>query len=178
MVRRLVCLALGLLVLLAVFGTAAAPQEMIMTESTPPIPTATQGSMTITVGDVAEVLAGGVAVVVSVTVSCAPPDGERLMFSQSVAVQLFQASGRAIARGTGAVGGFGVGSLPFACDGTAESVSVTVVADVAGPPFHGGRALASVSGNVCAGLSCGPGCFFDLVCTDGSDASEILMRGR
>ena len=118
----------------------------------------TASAMTTTIGDVD--LIGKVALTVPVTVTCDPPSAGLAISGQTVSVVLEQAAGKQIARASGAVSGFSPTTL-FPCDGTATSLSVSVLADPAGPPFHGGKAVARVTVTSEAGvpLACCPGAF-------------------
>ena len=101
-------------------------------------------------------LSGRVAITEPVTVSCSPFDPSLVAFGQSVTVNAEQASGRSIARGSG------TSANSFACDGSQTTVPVSVLADPAGPPFHGGPAVISASAQASAGTPCAfapPGSF-------------------
>ncbi len=115
---------------------------------------ATAGAMTISLG--APSLSDRVAITEPVTVSCSPFDPSLVAFGHSVTVNAEQASGRSIARGSG------TNASSFACDGSQTTVPVSVLADPAGPPFHGGPAVISASAQASAGTPCAfapPGCF-------------------
>jgi hypothetical protein len=124
--------------------------------------------MTVTLG--APDLSARVSIIVPVTVSCSPFDPSLTIISESVFVRVEQASGNQIVRGSGDIGSGGIfGNSPtvlFPCDATAHTVFVTVLADPAGPPFHGGPALFSANAGASAGLPCFPGstfCFINVV---------------
>jgi len=122
-----------------------------------------RGAMTITLGK--PDLQAGILVVVPVTATCSPFDPSLTLITSSVFVQVEQAAKQQIAHGQAVVGGF-MGATPFAfqCDGTPNLVSVSVLADVSGPPFHTGKAAFTVSAGASAGIPCGfPGCFTDVV---------------
>ena len=71
------------------------------------------------------------AVTLTVNVTC--PQGEQIEMTD---VTVEQAAGQAIARASG--------GLPVSqCTGSLETASVTLLADVNGPPFHGGQAVVS-----------------------------------
>jgi hypothetical protein len=119
-------------------------------------------AMTVSLGQPS--LSARVAVTEPVSVSCTPFDPSLTLFSESVNVSIEQAAGQGIAQGSGSVFGF-LPVLPFPCDGTAHTVSVGILADPAGPAFHGGPAALSAGANVQAGTPCFPGstsCFFNL----------------
>jgi hypothetical protein len=122
-------------------------------------------AMTIRAGD--PELSGRIAISVPIVVSCSPFDPALTHFSGGVTVSVQQAAGRQIASGSGSVFGSSVtSSLPFTCDGTEQTVPVTVLANTSGPPFHGGRAVLSASANASAGEPCFPGstgCFINIV---------------
>lgn len=62
-------------------------------------------------------------------------------------------------------------NLLFACDGSEYTVTVVILADPAGPPFHGGPAAFSATASATAGTPCFPGstnCFFNLVGKSGT----------
>jgi hypothetical protein len=103
-------------------------------------------------------LTARVFVTVPVTVTCDPVSAGLTVFSQSVTVRVEQAAGRGIARGTGGLGS-SYPSLLFPCDGSAQTLAVTVLADPAGPPFHGGPAILTATGNSTAGIPLGFGSF-------------------
>lgn len=135
---------------------------------------ATAQATTISLG--APSLSGRVAIIEPVTVSCLPLDPSLTLFEQSVNVSVEQGSGRSIARGSGSVGGF-LPTLLFACDGNQKTVPVTVLADTAGPPFHGGTAVVSASASALAGTPCFPGatnCFFNLTGQSASTGPTTL----
>lgn len=122
-------------------------------------------AMTIRVGD--PQLSGRIAITVPVVASCSAFDATLTHYSDFVSVSVQQASGREIASGTGsAFGSITNSSLLFACDGTEQTVPVTVLANTSGPPFHGGPAILTGSAGASAGQPCFPGsttCFFNLV---------------
>ena len=109
----------------------------------------TAQAMTLAVGS--PELTARIAVTVPVTVSCDPFSPSLTVFSQSITVRVEQAAGREIARGTGTLFSSFPSPLLFACDGNAHELPVTVLADPAGPPFHGGKAIVSVNGSAEAG---------------------------
>jgi hypothetical protein len=157
MLRRVLCLAVVATAALA--STAAADSAMTMRLGTPD-------------------RQAGVLIVVPVIVSCSPFDPSLTLFSESVSVSVEQASGKAIAFGSV----FTSRSLPqpllFPCDDAEHTVVVNVLANTAGPPFHGGHAVFSASASAQAGVSCGfPGCFFNIVSQTASFApTPIAMR--
>lgn len=109
---------------------------------------------------------GRVSISEPVTVACTPFDPALTLFAESVNVSVEQASGRSIARGSGS------GRTSFPCDGNRYTVPVVVLADTAGPPFHGGTAVFTASASATAGVPCvsSPGCF--LTPFDTQSASE------
>jgi len=109
----------------------------------------TAQAMTLAVGS--PELAARIAVTVPVTVTCSPFSPSLTLISQSVTVRVEQAAGRAIARGTGSLFTSFPSPQLFPCDGSLHELSVAVVADPAGPPFHGGKAIVTVTGSSDAG---------------------------
>jgi hypothetical protein len=107
-------------------------------------------AMTATLGE--PELIAKVLVTVPVTVSCDPVSPGLVVFSQSVSVLVEQASGRDIARGTGNVFAGFPQPLLFPCNGTPTTLSLSVLADPTGPPFHGGRAVVRVTATADAGV--------------------------
>jgi hypothetical protein len=102
-------------------------------------------AMTITLGQPS--LSARVAITVPVTVSCAPPSDPSLPLSSAgVSVSVEQAAGKQIAHGVTSLNFMG-GPVPppFTCDGTNQTLNVTVLADPSGAPFHGGQAVVSAS---------------------------------
>jgi hypothetical protein len=99
-----------------------------------------------------------VAITVPVTVSCSPLDPTFLLV-EGVSVSVEQSSGTGIAHGMASVGDlmdFGA-PLLFPCDSANHTLSMTVLADTSGRPFHGGPATFSGSALV-VGEPC-PFCF-------------------
>ena len=113
---------------------------------------ANAGAMTLSLG--AASLAGRVAVTEPVTVTCSPFDPSLTLVAAGLTVTVEQASGRAIATGTGMNEGFLPALLPFGCDGSQTTVPVTVTASPTGAPFHGGKAVVSASASAGAGVPC------------------------
>jgi hypothetical protein len=124
-------------------------------------PTATTAQqMTVTFGT--PNLIGRVAITVPMTVSCPAFGPSFTMFDTFVNVSVEQAAGANIATGSAFTSGF-LPNLQFVCDGSEQAVSITVLANPSGPPFHGGPAVFSASASAEAGTSCGPGCFTNIV---------------
>lgn len=131
-------------------------------------------AMTITLGT--PDLSSRILVNVPVTVTCSPFDPSLVFFSANVNVRVEQAAGQKIAFGQGGVGGF-LPVLPFACDGTPYTVTVPVLANTAGAPFHGGAAVFSVTGSANAGTPCSPGstnCFTSPFASQFADVTTTL----
>ena len=127
---------------------------------------AADAAMTVRIG--APQLIARVAVSVPVTASCTPFDPAFTRFSDFATVSVQQASGRDIAFGSGSVSGSvsGGSSLLFACDGSEQTVTVSVPANTSGPPFHGGKAVVTATATASAGQPCFPGstgCFTNIV---------------
>ena len=115
-------------------------------------------AMTIRTGD-PEILSR-VAVRVPLVVNCSPFSPGLTPTGRQVVATVQQAAGKQIAHGTGFNQLVSATGLLFTCDGTDQAVSVTVPADPAGPPFHGGRAILSASAFPADSQSCGPNCYF------------------
>ncbi|HET6600324.1 MAG TPA: hypothetical protein VFG57_00060 [Gaiella sp.] len=115
-------------------------------------------AMTATLGE--PNLVGKVALDVPITVTCDPPSFGLEMFFQTVSVVVEQAAGKQIARGSAAIAN-SYPQLLFPCNGTAVALSVPVLADATGPPFHGGKAVVRVTLTAEAGvpLPCCPGSY-------------------
>jgi hypothetical protein len=116
------------------------------------------GAMTIRAGD-PEILSR-VAVRVPLVVNCSPFTAGLTPTERRVSAMVQQAAGKQIARGFGINGFVSATGLFFQCDGTDQAVSVTVTADPAGPPFHGGPAVLQASAFAADMQSCGPNCYF------------------
>jgi hypothetical protein len=120
-------------------------------------------------------LQAGVLITVPVTVTCSPFDPTLTLFSSSVVVQVEQANKQRIAFGTGSTGGLmNPPPVAFPCDGNPATVTVNVLANPNGAPFKKGKAAFTVSAFASAGISCGPGCFFNIVSQTGSTGPVIL----
>jgi hypothetical protein len=94
--------------------------------------TTAHAANTVELGEEAELVAKGAAVVVPVEVTC-----DETFFFPSVSVSVTQRHGNRIASGSGY-------SSDFVCDGTTQIVSVLVTAQEV--PFHNGIALATATG--------------------------------
>lgn len=114
-------------------------------------------AMTLRIGKPA--LSGRVSITVPLTISCSPFDPSLTLIETTADVSVEQASGTGIARGSGeAFGDILYGPTAWLCDGTDQTVPVTVLADPAGPPFHGGPAVFWASAFAVGGTICGPNC--------------------
>jgi hypothetical protein len=134
---------------------------------------AARAAITLSVGD--PDLQAGVLVTVPVTATCSPFDPTLTLFSSSVFVTIEQANKQRIAFGSGSAGGLmSPTPLAFPCDGTATTVSVNVLANPNGAPFKKGEAAFTVTAGASAGISCGPGCFFNVVNQSASTGPMIL----
>jgi hypothetical protein len=136
--RRLATRALCLGLVTAAFASSAAAA----------------GAMTVRIGT--PNLSARVLVEVPLFVTCSPFDASLTLFQESVSVSVEQAAGKAIAQGT-AFRTPPPGSLLFPCDGAEHELSVSVLANPAGAPFHGGAAVVSASAGAVAGIPCFPG---------------------
>jgi hypothetical protein len=156
LVRRICTVAVAVAVLgLATAGVAAA--------------------MTATVGE--PNLIGRVALTVPVTVTCDAPSPGLAVASQSVSVLVEQASGKGIARGTANLFNFFPAQL-FPCDGTATTLTASVLADPNGPPFHGGKVVVRATVRAEAGVPfpCCPGSFMGPFETQVADTGPVLVK--
>jgi hypothetical protein len=108
-------------------------------------------------------LSSRVSIAVPVIVSCSPVDPSLTLFQEGVSVSVEQASGSAIAHGSGYIEAFDESTLLFPCDDAEHTVLVHVLADPAGPPFHGGPAVFSAFAGTTAGTPCGPSCYYNYV---------------
>ena len=125
-------------------------------------------------------LTGRVAVTEPVTVTCSAFDPSLTLDSESVNVQAEQAAGKAIARGSSSKFGF-LPALLFPCDGTETTIPVTLNADPAGPPFHGGPAVFTASVAATAATPCFPGstnCFTIPAATQSASAGPTALNMR
>jgi hypothetical protein len=146
MLRRLVP------ALVAILGATAASGAVVGAAAA-----AAQG-MTISLG--APTLSSRVLITEPVTVSCPPFDPSLTYFQGDVTVTAEQASGREIVSGSGSLAASLIGSsnpLPFACDGSQQTLSIPVLANAMGSPFHGGSVVLSASVSAGAGIPCFPG---------------------
>ena len=132
-------------------------------------------AVTATVGE--PDLVGRLAITVPVTLTCDAPSPGLVIMSQSLVVRVQQAAGREIARGTAQLFAFS-SRLLFPCDGTEATILVDVVADPAGPPFHGGPALVTGSVRAEAGVPfpCCPGSFTGPFETQSADLGLVEVR--
>ena len=106
-------------------------------------------SLTIEVSDTGALVAKGLRVTVPVTVTCTPSP-EALNTSAGTNVFITQRRGSSIVQGNG------IGQ-DVACDGTAHTYIVTVVAS--GRPFKAGEAIATATATACDEFGCD---FFDI----------------
>jgi hypothetical protein len=123
-------------------------------------------------------LTGKVVMTVPVTVTCSSPfwdQATQQLVEESVQVSVEQAAGQQIAHGYGAFFAMVPNSLPLQCDGQTVTLPVTVLADPAGPPFHGGSAVVTVTADMDAGTSCGPTCFYNFV-SSSSTQGPVQIR--
>jgi hypothetical protein len=117
--------------------------------------TANAQGITITIG-APNLSIDRVLIEVPVTVSCQPFDATLTQVDAMVSVSVNQASGQKIAHGSGISSGFLGTAMPFSCDGADHAVTVAVLADPAGPPFHGGPAVLMATAFASAGIPCFP----------------------
>jgi hypothetical protein len=120
-------------------------------------------AMTVSLG--APTLLGRVSVNEPLSVSCSAFDPSLTLFSEGAFAQVEQAAGTKIARGSGSVSSGFLTDFLFPCDGTQNTVNVTISADPAGPPFHCGPAVFTASALAQAGTPCFPGstsCFTNI----------------
>lgn len=131
----------------------------------------TAGAMTISLGT--PNLTGRVAITEPVTVTCTAFDQSLTLVSESVSLQVQQAAGQSIAHGSEASFSF-LPTLLFPCDGSQTTVPVTISADPAGPPFHGGPAVFMASATATASTPCFPG---TTTCFTSPSASQTASSG-
>jgi len=112
-------------------------------------PAVSFGAVSMTIPQSAD-LTAKVLVTVPVTVACGPYD---LPTSSSLSYVLEQASGRDIAQSSAFLGGFG--QPLFTCDGAPHVYPISMMADPAGAPFHGGNAVIAATAYVQIGDCCG-----------------------
>lgn len=123
-------------------------------------------------------LTSRVAVTEPVTVTCSAFDPSLTLFSESITVQVEQAAGQAVARASAFKGGF-LPTLLFPCDGTQTTIPVTMTADPAGPPFHGGPAVFTASVGAAAGTPCFPGsntCFTSPIVGQSASSGPVALN--
>ena len=125
--RRSRSAALSLIVLCSVLPWAEAPAV------------AAVAAPTLTV-DSAALVADGAGVRVQLTATCAAGD------EGGATPTVTQAAGDRVAQGVKALG--------FICTGAPQQLSVLVVADVRGAPFHAGTALVTADLSDCPGANC------------------------
>lgn len=113
--------------------------------------TASADDLSLTVGSTARLVAG-VEVDVPMTVSCdLPPPLPGTGVVAMTNVQLEEAVGKSIARGSGFL------SIP-ACDGSSQSLVSRVLADPSGPPFRVGTGVVTVFVSACVNTRSGYAC--------------------
>lgn len=141
--------------LLALAATASAAEAMTITSGTPS-------------------LTGRVAIVAPVTVTCTPFDPTLTLTAETINVQVEQAAGKAIAHGSGGSTSFAPKVL-FPCDGSSQStIPITIYADPAGPPFHGGTAVFTETASAGAATPCFPG---STTCFTNPSAGQTASTG-
>lgn len=118
-------------------------------------------------------LTSRVAITEPVTVTCSAFDPSLILAFENISVQVEQAAGQAIARASASKFGFSP-NLLFPCDGTPTIIPVTMSADPAGPPFHGGPAAFTASVGATAGTPCFPG---STTCITSPIASQSATAG-
>jgi hypothetical protein len=102
---------------------------------------ASTGELTITLGT--PTVAARVLVSVPMAVVCTDIPGPTPV-SDIVFVSLEQASGQSVTQGTGQLGQFFFPTLLLTCDGvTVNHLTVSVLANAGGTPWHGGPAILS-----------------------------------
>ena len=99
-----------------------------------------------------------VAVSVPVDVTCPELDPSYTLVSQSITVSVRQAVHGKIANGSAVASGSSSRELLVVCDGTAQTVNVTVLADTSGPPFKNGWMTITATAEFWAGVEFEPGC--------------------
>lgn len=123
-------------------------------------------------------LTGRVAITEPITVTCSPFDPSLTLTSETIYVQVEQAAGTAIAHGSAVSAGF-LPALQFPCDGIPTTIPITINADSAGPPFHGGNAVFTASVTANAATPCFPGsttCFISPSATQSANAGPTALN--
>jgi hypothetical protein len=116
-------------------------------------------------------LTAKMAITVPVVVTCSPFDPGLTFARSGLSVSAQQAAGKAIAYGYGSIDSYGFGQRAFTCDGSEQTVPVTVMANTNGAPFHGGKAVISAYAFATAGVPCYPEattCFYETATQTGS----------
>jgi autotransporter translocation and assembly factor TamB len=111
-------------------------------------------------------LVGRVSINVPLKVTCSPFDPALTLIGTGAGVSVEQAAGQGIAVGSGSTFNMAGPNLAYTCDGTEQTVNVSVLANPSGPPFHGGQAVFNASANANAGQPCFPGstnCFTNII---------------
>ena len=125
-------------------------------------------------------LAGRVAITEPVTVTCSPFDPTLTLTFESINVQVEQAAGKAIAHGTSTSSSF-TPTVLFPCDGSPSTIPITIYADPAGPPFHRGKAIFTVTASAGAATPCFPGsttCFTNPSASQSAGTGPIALAMR
>jgi len=151
---KIVSVLLAVFALLAALGTGSAYAA----------------SVSVSLGGSAQ-LTNRIITTANVTVVCDPLPGQ-VQFGDAVIVQIAQASGRTISRGTGSSG------QTLTCDGqTVNDVTITVSPDSGSGPFHGGNASAIAAAFHATGDSCGDGCVTNIQ-TESADTGWVTISLR
>ncbi len=119
--------------------------------------TAMASGLTVSIGT--PTLTNRTLITLPVTVSCPAidPTVADFIFGEQVNASVQQPVGQSFATASGGVGG-SQNNLVFSCDGTSKTVTLSMLANPTGPPFHGGPAIISASVAVQAGFEAFPGC--------------------
>jgi hypothetical protein len=117
-----------------------------------------------------------VAVTVPVEVTCPELDPSYTLVIQSITVGVRQAVHGKIAHGMAFANGSSSRELLVECNGTAETVNVTVLADPSGPPFKNGWMTITATGSFSAGVEFEPGCGCGSILVEESFSSGVVDR--
>ena len=117
-----------------------------------------------------------VAVTVPVDVTCPELDPSYTLVSQSITVEVRQAVHGKIASGLAFANGSSSRELLVVCDGTSQTVNVTVLANPSGAPFKNGWMTVRATGEFWAGVEFEPGCGCGSILVEESFSSGLVDR--
>jgi hypothetical protein len=118
--------------------------------------TAMASTFTLAVGS--PTLTDRTLITVPVTLSCyIDPTVANFIWTENISATIQQPAGRSFATASATLNGW-QNSKVFPCDGSTVTVNLAMLANPAGPPFHGGGAILTTSVYVQAGFESFPGC--------------------